>query len=436
MRLLSTFILFNFFCCLGFSAELSLNLSEAIDLALRHNPELAAQSFDLSAAQSRVESASGRRHASLDFISSGTYFTRDQRLLPASRNGEFGAFSDKIITADFVLTMPIYTGGRLTNELEAQSLLSAAVGKRLARSREELIFNVSSVFLQILAQNRVIESLEFSQEALREHIKKVSDMIKAEKAAAVDKLRVEVRVADLEQRMIQEQNILAVQTRILANLLGRDEDDSELKPVGKLNELQMPESSEEKKSIAELLEKRSDYQAASARLEAGRKMLQAAKAKNHPQFAMQGSFGRRLAVNSPDRKNGFDSTKENGWIGLTMKIPIYSGGQIQAGISEELAKLNAEQERLRKLQQLIFLEIETAQLNIQAAKRRLETLMKISEQAEESLRIEREKYELGKGSITDVLDAQSALLDSQTNYCRAMADFHTAQAQYKLAKGE
>jgi len=43
-------------------------------------------------------------------------------------------------------------------------------------------------------------------------------------------------------------------------------------------------------------------------------------------------------------------------------------------------------------------------------------------QAEESPRIEREKYDLGKGSITDVLDAQSALLDSQTNYYRALAD--------------
>jgi len=39
-----------------------------------------------------------------------------------------------------------------------------------------------------------------------------------------------------------------------------------------------------------------------------------------------------------------------------------------------------------------------------------------SAQAEESLQIEREKYDLGKKSITNVLDARSALLDSQTNY--------------------
>jgi len=59
-----------------------------------------------------------------------------------------------------------------------------------------------------------------------------------------------------------------------------------------------------------------------------------------------------------------------------------------------------------------------------------------SAQAEESLQIEREKYDLGKKSITNVLDARSALVDSQTNYYRALADYNTALAQFRLAVGE
>ncbi|RLB14308.1 MAG: TolC family protein, partial [Deltaproteobacteria bacterium] len=52
------------------------------------------------------------------------------------------------------------------------------------------------------------------------------------------------------------------------------------------------------------------------------------------------------------------------------------------------------------------------------------------------LRIEQEKYQLGKGSIIDVLDAQSALLNAQTNYYRSLADYRTARAQLRLAVGE
>ena len=42
----------------------------------------------------------------------------------------------------------------------------------------------------------------------------------------------------------------------------------------------------------------------------------------------------------------------------------------------------------------------------------------------------------GKGSISDVLDAQSALLDSQTNYYQALATYNTSLAQWRLATGE
>jgi outer membrane protein TolC len=43
---------------------------------------------------------------------------------------------------------------------------------------------------------------------------------------------------------------------------------------------------------------------------------------------------------------------------------------------------------------------------------------------------------LGKGAIVDVLDAQDALLESQTSFYRALADYNIAVAQLHLAVGE
>jgi outer membrane protein TolC len=118
-----------------------------------------------------------------------------------------------------------------------------------------------------------------------------------------------------------------------------------------------------------------------------------------------------------------------------VELPIFEGGRIQARIREERAKLAAAQERFRKLELQVRLEVETAQLNMTSAFERVQTTEKTIEQARESLRIEREKYELGKGAIMDVLDAQSALLDAETNYYRALADFNVARAQLQLATG-
>ena len=125
-----------------------------------------------------------------------------------------------------------------------------------------------------------------------------------------------------------------------------------------------------------------------------------------------------------------------GQIGVMAEIPIFQGGQIQARIRREQAKLSAARQRLRKLGLQIQLEVKTALLNIQSAYERVQTTRTAVDQATESLRIEREKYDQGKGSITDVLDAQASLLLTQTSYYRALAACNVALAQHRLAIGE
>ena len=95
----------------------------------------------------------------------------------------------------------------------------------------------------------------------------------------------------------------------------------------------------------------------------------------------------------------------------------------------------AQKESLRKLALKIRLDVETAISNLKSAAAREEVSEKAVEQANESFRIEREKYELGKGSILDVLDAQNALLDTQTTHYRAKAEFKIALAAFSMATG-
>ena len=119
-----------------------------------------------------------------------------------------------------------------------------------------------------------------------------------------------------------------------------------------------------------------------------------------------------------------------------MDIPIFEGGRIRAQIAKERALLHAAQQRLRKLELQIQIEVETAILNLSSASERVSVTQKSIAEAEESLRIERAKYNYGKGAIVDVLDAQAALLGVQTSYYRALADFNIATAQVHLATGD
>jgi outer membrane protein TolC len=114
---------------------------------------------------------------------------------------------------------------------------------------------------------------------------------------------------------------------------------------------------------------------------------------------------------------------------------VFEGGSITAKVKEEFSALAAAQERLRKLNLQVRQEVEAAILDINSNSERVRALEKSLEQARESLRIETLKYNLGSGIITDVLDAQTALLLTETTYYRALADFHTSLARLKLAVG-
>jgi outer membrane protein TolC len=409
-----------------FQAEGIFTIERCTEIALANNPEIAATGWEVSAAGSRVKQSQAQRWPAVSAEAGYTSYLDPQRLIQARYNGEPGFFDRDIYRADVILKMPIFTGGRIVNEIAAADLLYKAEEHRLARSREELLFNVASTFYSILAQRKIIHSIDFSVEAMEKHLKQISDLLAAQKAAKVDLLRTEVRLSDLRQGLVKEENVLAIQKRVLANLMGLDYNTERFAFEGKLvfEELDITGTAI---LISRALEQRSDYGAAKERLEAQARRVDIAKAGHAPTVSVLGGYGVRA--------DSYGDDGNVGSIGVGVTIPLFEGGRVVAKVAEERSTLAAARERLRKLELQIRQDVETALLDIRASSERVKALDKSIEQARESLRIERQKYELGMGSITDVLDAQSALLQSETNYYRALADLDTAIARLKYATG-
>jgi len=418
----------------------ALTLQKCIELALSNNPDIAARKWEVSQAEAQRDGSRGARWPSVRATGGYNYnYFDSQRLIPARENGEPGVFSHTLTGATLILNMPLFTGGQITNRIEASELLQAASENRLARTREELVFNVTSVFNAILGQQQVIGSLLFSIDVLQQQIGRIKDLISVQKGTKVDLLRTEVRLANLEQRVLQEKNTLLIQQRVLANLMGLKDSERPMTIEGELNF--MPLKVDPEGLFPGVYKAREDYLAAKSELDAQERRVQIARAGHWPTLSLRGSYGLQYAPAAiPTRirsdASGMDNPHEVGAVGLFVDLSIFEGGQIDARIRDELARLEAQRERLRKLELQIRLEVETAAGNVNSLRQRILTTEKSIEQAKESLDIEREKYGLGKSTITDVLDAQGALLEAQGTYYRALADHEAAKAQLRLAKGE
>jgi outer membrane protein TolC len=209
---------------------------------------------------------------------------------------------------------------------------------------------------------------------------------------------------------------------------------------------------------------RGDYRAALASLDAQAMKVNSARAARWPKLTLDGTFEMRAATGIGDNgvvythrlnnttlfgknpKTGSDSGGHIwpyphyivpvGSVALVAEYPIFTGGKIASQIDEQEAKLASAQAALRKLALQIRLDVETALLNVSSTRQRADAMRKAIEQSKESYRIEEQKYEVGKGTITDVLDAQAAMLDAETNYYKVVADYNIALAQLGLAVGE
>jgi len=418
------------------AAHGNIDLAQAIDIALANNPDVAAVRQDSVAAQARYRQAVGAALPSLHAVGSYNRFLDDQRLVQPHFNGELGVFGPDVVNGDLVLTMPLFTSGRIINEIRAAKLLQQAATHQLARSREELVFNVASVFNGILATRHVVESLVFSEKTLADHLKRVEDLLAAQRAVRNDRLRVEVRLADIRQTLVQARSIEAIQVRTLASLLGLTGSATDWTVSGDLPVPVAANAVPLEETVADALRQRPDYLAARSALEAQAKVVDAARAGHWPTVSLLADYGGRWTTDPAQQPAGANNPEDVGFAGVVVDVPIFEGGRIAARVTEQRAKLAAAQARLQKLELQVRLDVETALLNIAAARERVLATQKAIAQAEESLTIERDKYNGGKGTILDVLDAQSALLESQTSYYQALAAFNTAQAQLSFAKGE
>jgi outer membrane protein TolC len=81
------------------------------------------------------------------------------------------------------------------------------------------------------------------------------------------------------------------------------------------------------------------------------------------------------------------------------------------------------------------LEVRRAWADLRAAEQRIEVAKAAVAEADESLRITRNRYQAGMSSVTDLLRNESAVLESRTRYMAAVHDQHMAATMLEMAAG-
>ena len=407
-------------------------LPEALAFALQNNPKVRISAKDIEIESYGIDAAQAERMPRIDFGSGASRYRYPAPLTPPVISGPFGAgldipeYSRNIYEAGGSFRMPIFKGGRLYRAVLIAELRKAIAQENLVTSKQDLIYNLSSVFFKIAELEKLLVATDGNVKQLEAHKRDVELLFKTGAVPYLDLLKTDVQLAyAIEQRLSVKNNIESAY-ELIKNLMGMDDMERRISIV--YHEAASPAPPFLEESLAKALAQRPEYKAIAKKKKIFEERVKIAQGKRLPDVYVGGEYG---------GKAGDSFTfKENWFFGARLSIPVFDGGVISAEVNKERTELQKVLEEERSLKLTITREVRDAYLNIAYARERTETARKTIESAKENVRIERLKYQTGAGTNTDYLDAQTDLLRTEADYYRSFFDEEIARAFLRKAIGD
>jgi TolC family type I secretion outer membrane protein len=407
----------------------TLSLEEAIDLALRYNPQVAAAEKGVYQARAQVVQAESYLYPR---VSVNTQRVTPIHLPPFS-------FQSRDTTWDttFVFSQPVYTGGSLREGVRAAKQYLEGSQGSYERMQQQVAYQVRQGYYGVLTAEQSVAVAREALDSAREHLRVARLRYEAGVAPQFDVLAAEARVASVEQGLISAQAQEKIARASLATILGVE--------LSAETELTTPRPVHAEKADlasleAEALAKRPDLLAARAQVSAARAQISIARAARQPTISASLSYTVQPKTVISGEAFGAPGTEiviaqSSGYGVLAATWSLFNAGQVLGEIRAAQAAYQRSQDVLEGLKQSILLDVRSAYLLIGAAEAQIAAAQKEVEQAQEANRVASLRYQEGVGTSVEILDSEANLEAARTNLNNAIYGLNLAVAQLDLAIG-
>ena len=153
-----------------------------------------------------------------------------------------------------------------------------------------------------------------------------------------------------------------------------------------------------------------------------------------PTVAAFGTYGYNIGLDKFQifTKPWFNSAT----VGLVINVPIFDGFQKKYKLQQNQFTVKKIDQSMGLLEQSIDLQVKSAKVAIVNGLETLKTQKRNLDLSQEIVRVTKVKYKSGTGSNIEVLNAESSLKESQTNYFAALYDLLLAKVDLDKARGQ
>jgi outer membrane protein len=415
-----------------------LSLPDAVKMTLANNPMHKAALADTKAASAGVREARAPLLPRITFAENFTggndpvfvfgtklrqqeFTAADFALNQLNRPTPIGNYASR-----FFGQWNLFDSTQSWKALDRARFLNFAANEQLNRTDQELVFQTVQAYYAVLLAQKQVQVAEDAVKTVDaiEH----DSRARVESGLAVDSdlLSAEVQASTRQQELIERRNQLALARTRLALVMGAVAD-AAYQPSEALEERTLP-AADVNHLEKTALEKRPDLKRSEWERGAQDKSVAMAKAAFGPRVNAFGSW--------EEDSHSVGWTGANNWVaGAEVQFDLFAGGGKRAALAREKAMQERASAGYAGFQDAVRLEVRQAYYQFDAAQQQVKVARSAIAQADESLRINQNRYEGGLSTVTDMLRVEEAAHRAKVDYWQAVYRMNASYAGVELATG-
>ena len=328
----------------------------------------------------------------------------------------------KGVMGSVVAMQPVFAGGQIINGNKLAKVGEDVSKLQLQLSENEVEKTAEQYYWQIVSLEEKLKTVQAVETLLADINKDVTVAVKAGVAMRNDLLQVELRQNDVESQKLTLNNNISILRMILAQYCGLQSTDFTLSYDP---EVQSPIIEKQDHQLA--LHNTAEYKLLGKQVEATNLQKKMAIGQYLPTVAVGGGLVYH---------NLLDSGRSFGMLMATVSIPISDWWGGSHNIKRKKIEYQKAVDQLNDNAEMLKIRMQSAWNNVQEAYQQLTIAERSIEQATENLRMNRDFYQAGTTTMSDLLEAQllyQQALDKRTD---AYTDYQNKLLAYRQAVGE
>lgn len=407
------------FLSLPVLAQQSTLLEKYRTMALDYNHDLKAAEKNIAASMEVEKSARADLKPKLSGAASFQYTGNPMELtLDIPSIGLLKTVEGKNLNygGSLSILQPVYTGGRVLESIRMAQHQQALVGNQAKALNDAVCYQTDIQYWSAVARQEIVDVAEDFRNSIAALVKTIKERVEVGLVDPQDLLMAEVKLNEAEYQLLQAQSNFETGRMALNSMIGvRLEQPTEL-------DAQIPIVVVSDSLWLSTGMGRPEIQMAYDKI----RIAESTKKLNDSQFKPQFYVGVEGSYSSP----GYNFKKDldpNYAVYAKVSVPIFEWGKRRSEKRVSSFRIGMAEDNLNKVVDRVELEVSVARKALSQAIERVRLSESSLAKAEENEAKAVERYNEGKVSVVEVIDAQTYRQTSQVNYVQAKA---AAQGHY------